>query len=331
VKLSHILQTTIVIGIIAAGSIGGWYLLQVEPKHSDAHGHQGEHTDDHADEGEHGAHEEEEAEDRTTIADAVAARSGIVTAVAESREIIESLNTTGFIEPDPNRVARVASRFTGTVLELLVHPGEQVAAGQVLAQVENQSTAVVFPVVSPLNGTVLESRMQPGELASESSYILVADLSKVWAQLRIFSGNGSLVKVGQAARVRALNGAQAKGEVSYVSPIASPGSQTRLARVALDNTKGNWLPGLFISGSFELSSEKVSLAVARSALQTFEGSTVLFVKEGEAYEARMVELGRTDAEWAEVLSGIEPGEEYVTENSFLIKADILKSGATHDH
>ena len=45
----------------------------------------------------------------------------------------------------------------------------------------------------------------------------------------------------------------------------------------------------------------------------------------------MLDLGASDGTWTEVLGGIEPGQAYVAENSFLIKADIEKSGASHDH
>jgi cobalt-zinc-cadmium efflux system membrane fusion protein len=45
----------------------------------------------------------------------------------------------------------------------------------------------------------------------------------------------------------------------------------------------------------------------------------------------MLELGRQNRDWVEVLGGIEPGTQYVTDNSYLIKADIEKSGASHDH
>jgi cobalt-zinc-cadmium efflux system membrane fusion protein len=52
---------------------------------------------------------------------------------------------------------------------------------------------------------------------------------------------------------------------------------------------------------------------------------------GDTYEVRMLDIGRRTEEWVEVLGGLRPGEEYVTQNSFLIKADIEKSGASHDH
>ena len=58
---------------------------------------------------------------------------------------------------------------------------------------------------------------------------------------------------------------------------------------------------------------------------------MVFAKVGETYEVRMLNLGRQTPEWTEVLGGIRPGQDYVTENSFLIKADIEKSGASHDH
>jgi cobalt-zinc-cadmium efflux system membrane fusion protein len=45
----------------------------------------------------------------------------------------------------------------------------------------------------------------------------------------------------------------------------------------------------------------------------------------------MLELGARDGEHAEVLGGLAAGTPYVTEQSFLIKADIEKSAASHDH
>ena len=76
---------------------------------------------------------------------------------------------------------------------------------------------------------------------------------------------------------------------------------------------------------------RVPLAVKRKALQGFRDFTVVYAKVGDQYEVRMLELGREAGEWVEVLGGLQPGTEYVTENSYLIKADIEKSGASHDH
>jgi membrane fusion protein, heavy metal efflux system len=73
------------------------------------------------------------------------------------------------------------------------------------------------------------------------------------------------------------------------------------------------------------------LAVKTSALQPFRDFTVVFEQIGDTYEVRMLELGERHGEWAEVLGGLEPGARYVVENSYLLKADVEKSGASHDH
>jgi cobalt-zinc-cadmium efflux system membrane fusion protein len=75
----------------------------------------------------------------------------------------------------------------------------------------------------------------------------------------------------------------------------------------------------------------VGLAVPLSALQRFRDFEVVFAQVGETYEVRMLSLGRRDSRSVEVLGGLAPGTVIVTDNSYLIKADIEKSGASHDH
>ncbi len=100
---------------------------------------------------------------------------------------------------------------------------------------------------------------------------------------------------------------------------------------AVPNSDLRWSPGQFVEAAVEVGSADVPLAVKRTALQAFRDFTVVFEQVGETYEVRMLELGRQDGEHVEVLGGLKPGVRYVTGNSFLIKADIEKSGASHDH
>lgn len=341
-KTLSVIQTFAVTGILAAGIFGGWFILSAEPTiAADPHGDHDEQDNDDEDahdDVDEDAHDDVEAEDephaeRAEISDAAAARAGVVTGIAGPRQIAETISVTGFISPDPKRVAQVTPRYSGSVLEVLVNPGEHVEVGQTLAQVENQATGVAYPVISPLAGEVVEIHLRPGELADDESHILVADLSEVWAQLRIFNSDQTRIKQGQTVEVSTLNGSStpSQGVVSYISPIASSGNQSRLARVVLDNRDGDWSPGLYVNAIIEFSRQEVPISILRPALQSFEGSTVAFVKEGETYEARPLQIGRQDTQAVEVISGLVAGEEYVTQNAFLIKADILKSGAAHQH
>ena len=86
-----------------------------------------------------------------------------------------------------------------------------------------------------------------------------------------------------------------------------------------------------VAAEVTLSSEEVPLAVKESGLQRFRDFTVVFAQVKDTYEVRMLELGRRDGEYVEVLGGLKPGTPYVAEQSYLIRADIEKSGASHDH
>jgi len=58
---------------------------------------------------------------------------------------------------------------------------------------------------------------------------------------------------------------------------------------------------------------------------------VVFVREGIHYQALPVTLGARDREHVEILDGLLPGADVVTDNAYLLKADLEKSGAAHDH
>ena len=104
-----------------------------------------------------------------------------------------------------------------------------------------------------------------------------------------------------------------------------------LARVVLPNPNGEWRPGLYVTAQILVEEVEVPTAVKASALQSFRDWDVVFLNDGNRFEIAILELGRRDAEWVEVVSGLAAGQRYVADNSFIIKADILKSGASHDH
>jgi cobalt-zinc-cadmium efflux system membrane fusion protein len=119
--------------------------------------------------------------------------------------------------------------------------------------------------------------------------------------------------------------------VSYVGALVGEQSRTAKARIVLPNPKGVWRPGLPVN--IELVADEVEVAVAVSAesIQTVRNWTAVFGRYGDNLEARPVKLGRSDGKFTEVINGLNAGEQYAAKNSFLIKADLGKSGASHDH
>mgnify|MGYP001164695576 FL=1 len=126
-------------------------------------------------------------------------------------------------------------------------------------------------------------------------------------------------------------GQETEGSVSYIGQLV--GEETRSARaiVEIPNESKEWRPGLYVTVDVLESEVDVPVAVPEDAIQTFRDWQVVYGKYGNTYEIKPVELGRRGNKWVEVVSGLEPGHEYVVKNSFVLKAEIGKAAATHSH
>ena len=161
----------------------------------------------------------------------------------------------------------------------------------------------------------------------------VADLSTVWVELSLFPRDVAKVRVGQDVRVNSNEaGLEATGKVVYVAPFGQAANQTLTARVLLDNPERRWAPGLYVTTEVTLAETAAPLAIRKEAVQTLEGRSVVFVQdEDEGFAPHEVTLGRSDGEFAEVLSGLKVGDTYAAANSFIIKAELGKGSAEHGH
>lgn len=190
-----------------------------------------------------------------------------------------------------------------------------------------------YEIRAPIDGVITDKQIAVGAVVKEDANIfVVADLSTVWVEMTVYAKDLNTVKVGQQARVKATAfEAQAEGRVAYVGSLVGEQTRAANARLVLPNPKGLWRPGLTVNVELTADEVAVPLAVTADAVQTLNDWTVVFGRYGEQFEARPVELGRSDGKMVEVLGGLEPGEHYAARNSYLIKADIGKSGASHDH
>jgi cobalt-zinc-cadmium efflux system membrane fusion protein len=271
-------------------------------------------------------------EGRTTIDAKTAQTMGIVTAAAGPAPLKLQLSLSGVIQADPARVSRVRARYPGIVREVAVQPWTTVAKGALLASVQSNESLQNYSVNAPIGGVIVEHRAQVGEATGEEMLFTIVDLSHVWVELDVFQNDLARIADHQAVEVFDLDGRKlADGRISRIAPLAIHGSQSVRARVVLENATGALRPGQFVNGRVTVDEFQSALAVEKSAVQRFRDSDVVFEQVGDTYEVRMVELGRGDATRVEVLAGLDPGARYVTRNSYLIKADIEKSGASHDH
>jgi cobalt-zinc-cadmium efflux system membrane fusion protein len=271
-------------------------------------------------------------EGRTTIDTRVAEAMGIAVETAGPASIRETITVQGTLHPHPDAVSEVRGRFPGLVQSLSKTVGDTVREGEQLARIQSNESLQSYTIASPVSGTVIERRASVGSMATDDPIYVISDTSRLVADFQVFSRDMDRIDVGQAVTMTSLDGGTlAETTIERILPTVDPGSRAATARAVIDNPDARWRPGEFVRGIVTLAVSDVPLAVRESGLQAFRDFTVVYARVGDTYEVRMLHLGRRDGEYAEVLGGLEPGTDYVTGNSYLIKADIEKSGASHDH
>lgn len=207
------------------------------------------------------------------------------------------------------------------------------ALGQGTATRGGADTLTRYEIRAPIDGVVIEKHVAVGEGAKQDVTIFViADLSSVWAEMNVYPKDLDLVKLGQRVTVRASPlKVEAEGRVAYVGSLVGEQTRSAKARVTLSNPERSWRPGLFVTVELVREETEVPVAVPLDAIQTYRDGKVVFGRFGDAFEARPVELGRSDGKRVEVLKGLKPGTRYAASNTFVLKADLGKAGAAHDH
>ena len=156
----------------------------------------------------------------------------------------------------------------------------------------------------------------------------------VFYVLSIFAKDLATVKKGQTVSISSGTN-EATGTISFVSPVLNSKTRTATARIILDNSKGQFQPGLFVTASLKGKAYPAGIIVNKGAVQSLDGKKCVFVKQGQSYEPRFIVVGRSDADNVEVVSGLKNGELYISKGAFDLKAKIvtstLDSHAGHGH
>ncbi|MAZ88952.1 MAG: acetyl-CoA carboxylase biotin carboxyl carrier protein subunit [Cellvibrionaceae bacterium] len=270
-------------------------------------------------------------EGRTQISERQQKLASIDTELAQAKTLNTHNRLFGVVSTPEDQIYHITAPYSGTVTKIHVQTGGLVSQGQPLFTIRNRSTLQSYTINSPVTGEVSERLVGFGEAADAQPLMIIRDLSKVWVEMSAFPQDIEQLRIGQPVTVSDMHGHEsANGRIEYISPQMTEGHIAR-ARVTINNREGHWRPGMHVKANILINSEDVALAVEKKAIQSFREMDVVFAKFGDTFEVRMVELGRADDRYVEVLSGLKVDTEYVTENSFLLKADVLKDGASHDH
>ncbi|HEY6044384.1 MAG TPA: efflux RND transporter periplasmic adaptor subunit, partial [Nitrosospira sp.] len=189
-----------------------------------------------------------------------------------------------------------------------------------------------YEIQAPISGLITAKAIAQGQTLKEDDNIYtIADVSTIWAAITVYPKDLAVVKVGQKATIKATAfDVKGVGDITYITTLIGGQTRTATARVELENKDGRWRPGMFVNAELAAEEIPVVVAVSADAIQTLGDWTVVFGRYGEYFEARPLELGRSDGKMIEVQKGFHAGEQYATGNTFAIKAELGKAGASHE-
>ena len=298
-------------------------VVQASDDHVSQHsGHKNDQIhDDH--------HEKDQHEKISTIQHAMAKQVGLVFARTGPKTLHQTLTTYGRLTTAPEHTSHVRARFSGIVRSVAVTTGDNVTTGDVLAVIESNDSLKSYEVRAPISGTIIQRHANAGEMTQDQILFSISNFSTLWAELRIFSTQQSSIRAGQSV-ILSAGDRSLEANIEHVIPAENL-TPYFIARAKIEKVPSDWFPGLMIEGAVITSQFNAPLAIKRSALHILDGRNGIFVKKDNTYYFTELVLGRSDSEFTEVISGINANVEYVTTNSYLLKADIEKSEAEHVH
>ena len=239
---------------------------------------------------------------------------------AASREEFEMATTK--LKAAESEVASLRQR-----LLLLGLSSQRVSALRSSSQV---SSEVSLP--APASGTVTSRTVNSGEVIEANKELMrVTDLSSVWVVGQVYEKDLGKVHTGSGASITtdAYPGRVFRGQVSYVDPKVDPQTRTAQARIELANPGQQLKIGMYVNVAFVAIGDAGSTVpvVPVTAVQNIGNQLTVFVATSDpnVFAMRPLRLGPESNGYYPVLKGLSVGDRIVTEGSFMLRAEWLKS------
>ena len=192
-----------------------------------------------------------------------------------------------------------------------------------------------FPIYATVSGTVSMVMAAEGDYVKQGQPILrVSNLNSVWAEFDAYENQISQFKKGQKIKVttNAYANKEFEATISFIDPVLNNATRTVTVRATLSNKEDLFKPGMFVTGKI-----KGAIQAASSGTVTIPASAVLWTGERSltyiktnpnepVFEMREVTLGNRLGENYQVNSGLEDGDEIVTNGTFTVDAAAQLQG-----
>ena len=199
---------------------------------------------------------------------------------------------------------------------------------QVIQDILNTGTIrETFNIYADHSGVVNQKRVAVGDYLSTGEVLFdVQNLYSLWALFDVYENDLPNVRVGQTINFTTPSTPNKifKAKITFVNPVIDPNTRAATIRAEVSNTTGKLKPEMFVTGELATYQKTSALTVPKSAVLWTGQRSVVYVKipdtEIPSFEYREIELGESNQVGYTVISGLEYGEEVVTNGAFVIDA-----------
>lgn len=191
-----------------------------------------------------------------------------------------------------------------------------------------------FPIYATVSGTVSVVMAAEGDYVKQGQPIVkLSNLNTVWAAFDAYENQISNLKKGQKIKIitNAYPNKEFEGTVSFIDPVLNNATRTVTVRATLQNSDDLFKPGMFVTGKIKgaTTSTSTQLSVPASAVLWTGERSLVYIKTNPnepVFEMREVTLGNRSGAYYQVTSGLENGDEIVTNGTFTVDAAAQLQG-----
>lgn len=186
-----------------------------------------------------------------------------------------------------------------------------------------------FNIYAEHTGVITKRRVSVGDYLGQGGVLFdLQNLNSLWAVFDVYEKDLELVKVGEeiSFTTPALKGKTFTSKIVFVDPLINPSTRTASVRLEVSNSNNLLKPDMFITGKLHGKSmdARKQLYIPKSAVLWTGERSVVYVKlpgtDIPSFEYREVLLGNSSGNLYEILDGLVPGDEVVTNGAFVIDA-----------
>jgi len=230
---------------------------------------------------------------------------GVIVKTVEKSIFYKSIETFGTAIAQNSKTYRIKKE---EIREKLNIEGRFVKAGDIIATLKNDEQ-----VIAEIEGRLGKREIAQGVLGTDSLIITLDDLKKIVIDIKVPENFVGILKPGLKAEISSTAfDKKFNGNIESVSSRVDPSTRSILARVMVDNSKFDIIPGQLLTVKI-IYDEIQQIGVPESSV-TIQGKTAfVYVVNGKTVDKTNIQIGKRNFGKVSVLDGVSEGDQIVVE------------------